>query len=399
MGGVVISKTTPLVVGVDGTERSRDALALAARLADPGQRVLLTHVHTYGRLANLLSGGEYEQLVREVADSTFAAVQETLAPATQRELRLVSNSSPAAGLQAIAEETGASIIVVGSSHRSGLGRVLAGSVTESVLAGASVPVAVAPRDYTGADRGLRTIGCGFDGSPESREALAWAADLARRRRAHLLALAVHTPVAFGGVSTAGAIGYQSANDALRAALDEQLSEAVATLGDGSEASGRVLDGDAASELAEASAELDLLVLGSRGYGPIRNLLLGSVSRALVRSAACPVVVLPRDASRRGNRVLIAYDGSEDATAAVRVAAHLLPAATAVVVHVRGESFTAERANLALASSARPRRARRTPPIPPAPGRGPRSTGRGSGRRQPRRGRARPSKQAPKRRAG
>jgi hypothetical protein len=51
----VISQSTPLVVGVDGPERSRDALALAARLADPGQQLLLTLVHGYGRLSNLLS--------------------------------------------------------------------------------------------------------------------------------------------------------------------------------------------------------------------------------------------------------------------------------------------------------------------------------------------------------
>lgn len=273
MGRIVISQTTPLVVGVDGSEGSRAAVALAARLADPGQRILLTHVRPYGRVAKQLPGGDYE-----------------------RELRLVSGRSPAAGMQAIAEETGASIIVVGSSHRSGIGRVLAGSVTESVLAGAAVPVAVAPRDYTGDDRGLGTIGCGFDGSPESRDALAWAAGLASRRRAHLLALAVHNPVAFGGVSTTGAIGYRSANDALRAALDEQLGEAVAALDVDNDASGRVLDGDASIELAEASAELDLLVLGSRGYGHIGSVLLGSVSRALVRSAACPVVVLPRGAA-------------------------------------------------------------------------------------------------------
>jgi nucleotide-binding universal stress UspA family protein len=114
--------------------------------------VLLTHVHPYGRLANLLSGGQYAVLARDVADATFAAVQETLAPASQRDLRLVSNSSPAAGLQLIAEETGASIIVVGSSHRSRLDRVLSGSVTESMLTGAPVPVAVAPRHYSGTDR-------------------------------------------------------------------------------------------------------------------------------------------------------------------------------------------------------------------------------------------------------
>src|SRR5688572_18769761 len=97
---LMIPLTTPLVVGIDGTERSCDALALAARLADPGERILLTYVHPYGRL----SGDEHEQLVREVADSTFAAVQESHAPATQCELRLVSNHSPAAGMHAIAEE-------------------------------------------------------------------------------------------------------------------------------------------------------------------------------------------------------------------------------------------------------------------------------------------------------
>jgi nucleotide-binding universal stress UspA family protein len=290
---IVISQSAPIVVGVDGSERSRDALALATRLADPGQHVLLTHVHGYGRLSNLLSGGGYEELVRGVAASMFAAVEDTLAPATQRELRLVSSNSPAAGLHAIADQTGASIIVVGSSHRSGMGRVLAGSVTESVLDGAEVPVAVAPRDHASGDRGVRTIGCGFDGSPESRLALEWAAGLARRRCAQLIAFAVHTPVAFGGVSTTGAIGYQAANDALRGALDEQMTEALAGLGAGGDASSRVIDGDAALKLAEASAELDLLVLGSRGYGPVRSVLLGSVSRALVRSAACPVVVLPR----------------------------------------------------------------------------------------------------------
>jgi len=293
MRGVVIAQTPPVVVGVDGTERSQDALALASRLADPEQRLLLTHVHDYGRLSSLLSADEYEEVIREVSDSTFAAVQETLSPATQHELRLVSDPSPAAGLQELAQENGASFIVVGSSHRSGLGRVLAGSVTESVLAGASVPVAVAPHDYAGADPGPLTFGCGFDGSPESREALAWAADLARRRRAHLVVLAVHTPMAFGGVPTGGLTSHQTANDALRRQIDGQLAEAVTALSDGSQASGRLLEGDPAGELTAVSAELDLLVLGSRGYGPVRSVLLGSVSRALARSAGCPIVVVPR----------------------------------------------------------------------------------------------------------
>ena len=283
---------TPLVVGIDGSERSLDALALTARLAAPGQHVLLIHVHRNGRFSNLLSGDQDRQLDREVAESTLTAMQEILDPATQRELRLVSDPSPARGLQAIAEESGASLIVVGSSHRSGIGRVFAGSVAESLLAGAPFPVAVAPHGYAGADNRLATVGCGFDGSHGSEEALSWAAALARRRRARLRALAVHSRVAFGAVSTTGAFGYESANDELRDDLERRMGAALAALADGSEVSGGVLEGDAATELAAASADLDLLVLGSRGYGSLRSALLGSVSRALVRSAACPVVVVP-----------------------------------------------------------------------------------------------------------
>lgn len=264
----------PLVVGIDGSERSLDALALAARLADPGQQGLLIHIRRNGRSSNL------------------TALQEFLDPATAREIRVVSDSSPARGLQAIAEEIGASLIVVGSSHRSGIGRVFVGSVAESLLAGAPVPVAVAPHGYAGADNPLATIGCGFDGSRESEEALAWAAALARRRRARLQSHAVHSRVAFGALSTTGAFGYRSADGALRDELEQRMRAAVAALADGTEVSGGVLEGDAATELGAASTDLDLLVLGSRGYGSVRSALLGSVSRALVRSAACPVVVLP-----------------------------------------------------------------------------------------------------------
>jgi nucleotide-binding universal stress UspA family protein len=124
-------ETSPLVVGIDGAQRSLDALALVARLAEPGQHVLLVHVHQNGRLTNL------------------TAVQAFLDRDAECELRTVSDASPAPGLQAIAKETGASLIVVASSHRSGIGRVVAGSVAEPLLVGAPVPVAVAPHGYAG----------------------------------------------------------------------------------------------------------------------------------------------------------------------------------------------------------------------------------------------------------
>ena len=289
-------EAAPLIVGVDGSERSHDALALAVQLAEPGQRLVLAHVHPYGELSDLLSGEDYERLVREVAESTLSAAQATLPPATERGMRLVSNRSPAAGLHGLAGDVGAALIAVGSSHRSGLGRVFAGSVAESVLAGAPVPVAVAPRGLAGSEDSIRIVGCGFDGSPEAHEALAWAADMAGRRRARLEVLAVHTRIAFGDVSTAGALGYRSADDTLRRTLEKQMRDAIASIGPGVEVSARLLDGDPSTALVEASTELDLLALGSRGYGPVRTVLLGSVSRRLVRDGACSVVVLPRGAS-------------------------------------------------------------------------------------------------------
>lgn len=286
----------PLIVGVDGSERSGDALALAARLAEPGERLVLAHVHPYGELSDLLTGDDYAQLVREVAESTLAAAEATLDAATERAMRLVAGRSPAAGLHELAAQEDAGLIVVGSSHRSGLGRVFPGSVAESVLAGAPVPVAVAARGLAGSEDGLRTIGCGFDDSPEAHEALAWAADLARQQRARLEVLAVHSRIAFGGFSAAGAIGYESANATMRRTFEERMRDAIASLEETVAVSGRLVDGDPATELVKASSELDLLAVGSRGYGPIRTVLLGSVSRTLVREAGCSVVVLPRSAA-------------------------------------------------------------------------------------------------------
>jgi anti-anti-sigma factor len=147
-------------------------------------------------------------------------------------------------------------------------------------------------DSNGYPGDLRVIGCAFDGSPESHAALRWAAGLARRRGARLESLIVFRGVAFGGTSTAGALGYRSANDTLHRMLTTQLDAALAAVGEGGDTR-RVLSGDPAAELSKASARLDLLVLGSRGRGRVTAAPLGSVSGAVMRSAHCPVVVVPR----------------------------------------------------------------------------------------------------------
>lgn len=85
----------------------------------------------------------------------------------------------------------------------------------------------------------------------------------------------------------------SINAVLRRQCEEELAQAVSALDADIDASETLLEGGARELLACASGELDLLVVGSRGYGPLRAVLLGSVSSALVRPAQSPLVVVPR----------------------------------------------------------------------------------------------------------
>jgi nucleotide-binding universal stress UspA family protein len=284
----------PVIVGVDGSERSVEALALADVLGPAlGRRVVIAYVHPFGQLSSLFSEGEYERLVREVAETTFDQIRQHLPSVPERRMQLVAESSPAAGLHALAEREGAALIVVGSSHRSRIGRILIGGTGEGLLSGASAPVAVAPAGYAAAGRELQVVGCGFDGSPESHRALAWAAQLARAASARLRVLSVYQRILPASLAVGSALPVASINDVLRRQCENELAEAVSGLDANLDATETLLDGDPQTELARESGQLDLLVVGSRGYGPLRAVLLGSVSNGLVRAAESPLVVVPR----------------------------------------------------------------------------------------------------------
>ena len=290
------SDSGPVIVGVDGSERSIEALALADLLGPAlGRRVVIAHVHPFRQLSSLFAEGEYERLEREVAESTFEQIREHLPSVPERRMQLVAGDSPAAGLHALAERERAALIVVGSSHRSAIGRILVGGTGERLLSGASAPVAVAPAGYATAGAGIQTVGCGFDGSRESHRALAWAAELARTTSARLRVLSVYESTLPVTLALGGGLPTASINEVVRRQRDEELSKAMSALDADIDATGALLDGDARELLAGESAGLDLLVVGSRGYGPLRAVLLGSVSSALVRSARSPLVVMPRGA--------------------------------------------------------------------------------------------------------
>ena len=139
------------------------------------------------------------------------------------------------------------------------------------------------------------ITVGVDGSEHSRRALEWAIREAGLRGAALTVLAVHQVAANHWTGSPDLYpADQPVTEAMRRAAEEALQKAVSQVGEPGPASVtvRAVSGLAAQELVAASADADLLVVGSRGGGGFARLLLGSVSSQVVSHAACPVVVIP-----------------------------------------------------------------------------------------------------------
>jgi nucleotide-binding universal stress UspA family protein len=284
-----------IIAGVDESDTAGDALALARSLAEPlDAAVLATNVHPYGNAKSVLDDDKYGEVIRELADSVHRHMRDLGVPVEDRTLRLVADRSPAGGLQRTAEDTEAALIVVGSSRRSRLGRVFPGGTAERLLAGSPCAVATAPRGFATRPASTSTIGCAFDGREESLAAVAWAGELAAATESEVQLLAVHEPLTGTNVAVTRGVPLVSVNAVLRQNLGRQLADAEDQLRDGGvKVEGKLLEGSAAPVLEQESHDLDLLVAGSRAYGPARAVLVGSVSSALVRTAECPVVVVPR----------------------------------------------------------------------------------------------------------
>jgi nucleotide-binding universal stress UspA family protein len=203
----------------------------------------------------------------------------------------VEKGSPAETLQALAERGDADLIVLGSTHRAAIGSVAPGSVAEHLLHGARCRLMIAPKGYGHADHSqdrLRVVGVGFDGMAESAAALDEAARLARKFGGSMRVIGVDTPVPAAGAAAAAQASQSHAD------FQSQLQDAVAALDPGLRALPVFERGDPVRTLLEAAETgLDLLVLGSRGFGPVMRLLIGSVSARVIRGAACPVLVVPR----------------------------------------------------------------------------------------------------------
>ncbi len=276
-----------VIVGVDGRPTGRDAIELARHLVSPEGKLMLTNVHsgalvpvsavTPGLIADE-RGASHELLERERAESDLDA---------NTELVSCVALSPGRGLHGLAEERGADLLVVGSSSRGVLGRAMLGDDTRAALNGAPCAVAIAARGYAEHPLPLASVGVGYDGSPESETALAAARAVAAQQRAKLVALEVVS------IPTYSYTGLTP--PALGDTIDALVKDAKERLRAIDDVEGRAVYGLPSEELAAFSDEVNLLVVGSRNYGPLRRLVVGSTSDYLERHARCSLLALPRGA--------------------------------------------------------------------------------------------------------
>lgn len=276
-----------IVAGCNGRDRGRGAVVLAHALAAAtGARLIVAGVQLDPPVPFESYG-----TVHAALEHDLKATRDALAPGAR--VRVVPGFSPAQALVRVAEKTRADLIVVGSRPGRRPGHAM------QVLHGAACAVAVAPDgDATRVE--LRRIGVGVDDVPEARDALALARDLARGAGARLVLRTVVDDAIPGWIGLEGTTAYTGAH---RAVVADRIDDAgarlrahlaaIATV----PAEGDVVAGDPAHELIALSGEVDLLVLGSRRWGAVRRLALGSTSESVIRDARGPVLVPPRHARR------------------------------------------------------------------------------------------------------
>lgn len=285
-----------VMVGYDGSEYAMDAVALGRGIAKAtGAEFEVAGVFHFEPFFDTVGWGNTPPPPDTRAEREAAVLDDIASAVPDATPRAIGSPSPAHGLHTLAEEVSADLIVVGSAHRGALGRVLVGSVGERLLHGSPYPVAVAPRGF--AENGgvrLETIGVGFDANDEAEAALRAATDLAETVGAKVLIVATvwPEPVVYG--RGRGVVPTAPVEEAQREHLQRELDRAVREVSGRVEAEVRLERGEPGERLAEQ--DVDLMIVGSRGYGPVRSVLLGGVSLLLMRTAPYPVLVVPRGAS-------------------------------------------------------------------------------------------------------
>ncbi len=286
-----------IAIGIDGHREGQDAAVLGAMIARAtGAELLLVAVHPDPLIVLPAELGwvglhkQAEELLRDTRDSIARGARTVVE----------TDWSVPRALGRVVEREHRDLLVVGSSRDAPEGRMRIGTRTRQLLCHCPCALAVSPRGLsTAPERRLARIAVGYDGSPEAGAALALAGSIAVAGHAELHVRAVVD-------DRIPDVGWsRSKRESVMTMWDQLLEPAVESLGAdaraavdaiGADAQIEVRRGQPARALGELCDEVDLLVIGSRRWGAVARVLLGSTGEALMRDASCPVLVVPTPAA-------------------------------------------------------------------------------------------------------
>ncbi|MQA79639.1 MAG: universal stress protein [Streptosporangiales bacterium] len=285
----------PIVVGVDGSDDSLDAVAWAAELAYlRGRPLRIVHAFVWPLMDVQLGPSPYGPPDGGLAHAADGFVDAALTHARTASPGVGAWGEVVTGAAApmlIAESRHADTVVVGNRGLGGFSGLLVGSVGVNIAAHASCPVVVV-RPGTGAGPSAGRVVVGVDGSPESHLAISVAFEDASRRGVGLTA--VHgwtTPASLGtGAMLPLVFDPELVGQEESRMLAELLAGWCEKYPD-VDVERRVRYTKPGKLLVEESRGACLVVVGSRGRGGFRGLLLGSVSQAVLHHAQCPVEIV------------------------------------------------------------------------------------------------------------
>lgn len=277
-----------IVVGVDESAGARDALRWAVAEAAIRDAQVLA-VLAWGFLdqhTDVLAGFSPEYSAAD-AEAALGRMIDDALPAEQASLvgHHVVCDLPARALLDSAEH--ADMLVVGARGLGGFEGLLLGSVSQHCVHHATAPTIVV---RTGGDAPTRRIVVGIDGSDHAHRALEWATDEARRRGAPLTVVHGYTVLPIGTYPySTMAIDPTLMPHAAGAVIKAALARIDTS---GIDVTPVTSPGGAAQAILEQADHAALVVVGSRGHGALKRLLLGSVATQVVHHASCSVAVIP-----------------------------------------------------------------------------------------------------------
>jgi nucleotide-binding universal stress UspA family protein len=291
-----------IVVGLDDSEPSTVAVALAARLArEHDGRLFLCHsVNWLPVISELVASGatvDTEPIVAELKQAGQMLLDRAAETAKQigvEAQRCVTEGDPAESVLRIAADNACTAIVMGTHGRTGWKRLAIGSTTEGVLRGSTLPVLTVRPNTTRADDGRRCferIVVAIDDSEPSdaavRTVLAFPPEDCRDLVFCSVVDVERVPIGHSAYSTA------IHSDLHGQAWDLVRHAAGMARRQGIEAEAKIVEGNTDAALVALARErkVDLLVVGSHGRRGLQRFFLGSVAERLVRIAPVPVMVV------------------------------------------------------------------------------------------------------------